>query len=102
MVTPQPYDEEQKQGMKAAKRKWVYIDLPSPKARSDPIAYVKTPSREAYLFELERRSSQRTADDGSVDDKEKAFSGLIVSPPANTRPATGYRRFPRASATKRA
>ena len=86
MVTLQPYDEEQKVGLAAAKWKWVYIDPPEPKLRGVLIAYVKTPSREAYLFEIERRNGQHTARDGTVYDKEQAFCGLIVSPPADTEP----------------
>lgn len=87
MVPLLPYDEEQKQCLPASKWKWVYIDPPAPKVRGVLIAYVRTPNREAYLFEIERRSGQRTSEDGNTYDKEQAFCGLIVSPPVNTKPS---------------
>jgi hypothetical protein len=47
---------------------------------------VQTPNRAAYLFEIERRTSERTAKDGSTFDWEEPFSGLIASPPAEMAP----------------
>ncbi|RYG93475.1 MAG: hypothetical protein EON58_18245 [Alphaproteobacteria bacterium] len=86
MVALQPYNEQQRSSVSSSKWRWVYIDPPDPKPRGVLIAYVKTPNREVYLFEVERRNANRTADDGSVYSKEQAFTGLIVSPPAGIRP----------------
>lgn len=87
MVSLLPFNEEEKQGLSASKWKWVYVDPPDPQVRGVLVAYVRTRTREAYLFEIQRRSAQRTAEDGSAYAKEQAFCGLIVSPPANAKPS---------------
>lgn len=85
MVTLCSYKDDQKLGMPASKWKWVYVDWSDTKLRGVLIAYVKTPAGEAYLFEIQRRNIQRTAKDRTVYEKEEEFSGLIVSPPTNSK-----------------
>lgn len=77
LVSLLPFEEAQK-----ALSKWVYVDVVAQRVRGVLVAVVTSPTKTAYLFEIERRVGLRTADDGSFEDKEEAFCGLVVSPPA--------------------
>ncbi len=87
MVALLPSDEKQDKGVALPASNWVYVDHAQTRIRGVLIAFVRTPDRSAYIFEIERRSGQRTAQDGSTYEKEQAFCGLIVSPPAGAKPS---------------
>jgi len=80
MVALTPFSNEQQVGLSKTARNWVYADRAQARVRGVLIAFVKTASRSAFLFEIERRSFQHTVDDGSTSEKEEAFCGLVVSP----------------------
>lgn len=80
------FDEAQQRGLPTSASKWVYVDHAQTRVRGVLIAFVKTPTRSAYIFEIERRSGTRTAEDGTTHEKEESFCGLIVSPPAGAKP----------------
>lgn len=87
LVSLQPYGKEKQKVLPASKWKWVYIDPDQERARGVLIAFVKAQGKFAYLFEIERRTGQRLDKDGNTYDKEQSSCGLIVSPPANTKPS---------------
>lgn len=86
MVALLSFDKE-RMGLPNSDQKWVYLDAALTRIRGVLIAFVKTPKRSAYIFEIERRSSKRTAENGNTYAKEQAFCGLIVSPSADTKPS---------------
>jgi hypothetical protein len=76
-----PREEEEQRKKSKLLSKWVFADVATQRVRGVLIAVVTTPSKTVFLFELERRVGLRTAGDGSSEDKEESFCGLVVAKP---------------------
>ena len=87
MFTLPPYDGRKQYGSVRSNKAWIYADADHSRIRGVLVAFVKTPTRPVYIFEVERRRTTGVDENGLPCDAEKPHSGLIVSPPAEIETA---------------
>lgn len=77
LIPLQPFSSEELARIDTATRNWIYFDTKNNIRRGALIARVIISGKPVYFFEIQRRPYKKTQSDGTREDSEQTFKGLV-------------------------